>query len=130
MVSASKISIYHLQQYYCRTNQISSCCVSSVLKNRLVKKFSFTDLEKEEMVHLMPCLGDRKPSDLMDALLAVCPAGQQMPPLFINEFLCRIPGDIRRRLHTFSYRGHPCSCPSSRPYLVFPFQKLNCSYFN
>ena len=35
----------------------------------------------------MPSLGDRKPSDLMDALLAVCPPGQQMSPLFMNEFL-------------------------------------------
>ena len=52
------------------------------------------------MVHLMPGLGDRKPSDLMDALLAVCPAG---PPLFINETLRKIPGDIRRRLLAFSY---------------------------
>ena len=54
------------------------------------------------MVRSMPGLGDRKPSDLMDALLAVCPAGQQMSPLFINEFLRRIPGDVRRHLHTFS----------------------------
>lgn len=74
----------------------------TVLKSRLLKKFSYTDLEKAEMVRSMPGLGDRKPSDLMDAFLTVCPAGQQMSPLFINEFLRRIPGDVRRHLHTFS----------------------------
>ena len=54
-----------------------------------------TDFEKAEMVRSMPGLGDKKKqSDLMDASLAVCPSGQQMSPLFINEFLRRIPGDI------------------------------------
>ena len=75
----------------------------TVLKSRLLKKFSYTDLEKAETVRSMPGLGDRKQSDLMDALLAVCPVGQQMFLLFINEFLRRIPGDIRGHLHTFSY---------------------------
>ena len=51
----------------------------------------------------MPGIGDRKPSDLMDSMLAVCPAGQSMSPFFLNEFLHRIPGDICGHLHTFGY---------------------------
>ena len=47
--------------------------------------------------------GDRKPSSLMDSMLALCPAGHQMSPLFLNEFLRRMPGVVRGHLHTFSY---------------------------
>ena len=54
------------------------------------------------MVRSMPGLGNRNPSDLMVALLAVCPAVQQISPVFINVFLRRIPGDVRGHLHTFS----------------------------
>ena len=74
----------------------------TVLKSRLLKKFSYTDLEKAEMVRSMPGLGNRNPSDLMVALLAVCPAVQQISPVFINVFLRRIPGDVHGHLHTFS----------------------------
>jgi len=89
---------------------------------------SYTDLEKAEMVCSMPGLGDKKkPSDLMDASLAVCPSGQEMSPLFINEFLRRRPGDIYTDTLLLVIRT-PCSCSSSQPCLVFPFQKINGSY--
>ena len=48
----------------------------TVLKFRLLKKFSYTDLEKAEMVRWMPGLVDRKSSNIMDALLVACPAAQ------------------------------------------------------
>ena len=51
----------------------------------------------------MPGIGDMKPLDLINAMLAVCPAGKSMSPFFLNEFLRRIPGDIRGHLHTFEY---------------------------
>ena len=95
----------------------------TVLKSRLLKKFSYTDLEKAEMVRSMPGLGDRKPSDLMDAFLTVCPAGQQMSPLFINEFLRRIPGDVRGHLHTFS--SEDPRALAHQAYLVWFFHSKN-----
>ena len=55
-------------------------------KKPLLQKFSLTDLEKTETIMLMPVLGDRKPSDLMDALLFVCPTGQQMSPFSLMSF--------------------------------------------
>ena len=39
----------------------------------------------------------------MDSMLAVCRTGQSMSLFFLNEFLCRIPGDICGHLHTFVY---------------------------
>ena len=43
------------------------------------------------MIRSMPGIGDRKPSDLMDSMLALCPTEHTMSPLFLNEFLQRIP---------------------------------------
>ena len=59
----------------------------TALKLRLLKKYTYTDLEKAEMIRSMPGIGDRKPSDLMDSMLALCPTGHTMSPLFLNEFL-------------------------------------------
>ena len=47
------------------------------------------------MVSSTPGLGDRKASELIYAILAVYSPGQQMSPLFIDEFLRRIPEDVR-----------------------------------
>ena len=55
------------------------------------------------MIRSMPGIGDRKPSDLMDSMLALCPTGHTMSPLFLNEFLQRIPATVRGHLHTFAY---------------------------
>ena len=57
----------------------------TALKLRLLKKYTHTDLEKAEMIRSMPGIGDRKPSDLMDSMLA-CPTGHTMSPLFLNEY--------------------------------------------
>ena len=80
----------------------------SALKLRLLKKYTYTDLEKAEMIRSMPGLGDRKPSCLMDSMLALCPAGQEKSPLFLNEFLRRMPAVVRGHLHTFSHED-PCA---------------------
>ena len=74
----------------------------STLKLRLLKKY--TDLEKAEMVPSLPGLGDRKPSSLMDIMLALCPSGQETPPLYLNELLCKMPVVVRGHLHTFSHK--------------------------
>ncbi len=74
----------------------------TALKLRLLKKYTHTDLEKAEMIRSMPDIGDRKPSDLMDSMLALCPTGHTMSPLFLNEFLRRMPATVRGYLHTFA----------------------------
>ena len=76
----------------------------SALKLRLLKKHTYTDMEKAEMVLSMPGLGDQKPSSLMDSMLTLCPASQEKSPLFQNEFLCRMPAVVRGQLHTFSHK--------------------------
>ena len=53
------------------------------------------------MIRSMPGIGDRKPSDLMDSMLALCPTEHTMSPLFLNEFLQRIPANARGHLHTY-----------------------------
>ena len=75
----------------------------SALKLRLLKKYTCSDLEQAEMIRSMPGLGDRKPSSLMDFMLALIPAGQEMSPLFLNEFLHRMPLVVSGHLHTFSH---------------------------
>ena len=37
------------------------------------------------MIRSMPGIEDRKPSDLMDSMLALCPTGHSVSPLFWNE---------------------------------------------
>ena len=59
--------------------------------------------EKAKMIRSMSGIGDCKPSDLMDSMLALCPTGHTMSPLFLNEFLRRMPATVRGHLHTFSY---------------------------
>ena len=73
------------------------------LKLRLLKKYTHTDLEKAEMIRSMPGIGDRKPYDLMDSMLALCPTGHTMSTLFLNEFFRRMPATVREHLHTFAY---------------------------
>ena len=75
------------------------------LPSNSVLKYTYTDLEKTEMIRSMPGLGDRKvkPSCLMDFMLALCPAGQEKSPLFLNEFLRRMPAVVRGHLSTFSH---------------------------
>jgi len=45
-----------------------------------------------------PDLGDRRPSELMDALLSLLPPGEQPGDLFIGQFLRRLPADMRAQL--------------------------------
>ena len=44
------------------------------------------------MIHSMPGIGDRKPSDLVDSMLARCPTQHTMSPL--NEYLRRMAGTV------------------------------------
>ena len=87
---------------------------------RLLKKFTHTDLEKAELIQSMPGIGERKPSDIMDSMLAVCPTGQSMSPFFLNEFLRRIPGNTHGHLHTVGYED--ARSLSQQADLVWSFQ--------
>ena len=73
----------------------------TALKLRFLKKYTHTDLEKAEMIRSMAGIGDRKPSDLMDSMLALFPTEHTMSPLFLNEFLRRMPANVRGYLHTY-----------------------------
>ena len=55
------------------------------------------------MIRSMPGIEDRKPSDLLDSMLALWPTGHKLSHLFLNEFLRRIPATVRGYLHTFVY---------------------------
>lgn len=66
----------------------------TVLKNRLLETFSFSPAERADRLLNMPQLGDQKPSELMDTMLALL--GNHHPCFLFNHlFLQRMPEDIR-----------------------------------
>ena len=70
------------------------------LKSRLVQSFALTDYQRAEQFVRLPGLGDRRPSELMNTMLALLPSGH--PPFFLFKyhFLQRLPADIRGHLIT------------------------------
>jgi hypothetical protein len=51
--------------------------------------------KRAEKLFNMPPLGSRKPSDLMAAMLEVCPRGEEKAELFAFQFLQRLPSELR-----------------------------------
>ncbi len=70
----------------------------SVLKERLLLASQLTAVQMAEKVMKMPDLGDRRPSQLLAAMLEFCPPGQQASPFFRAAFLTRLPSSIRSHL--------------------------------
>jgi len=70
----------------------------SVLKERLLLASQLTAVQMAEKVMKMPDLGDRRPSQLLAAMLEFCPPGQQQSPFFRAAFLTRLPAAIRSHL--------------------------------
>ncbi len=54
-----------------------------------------SDFQKAEKLFLMQSLGGRKPSEMMAAMLEVCPRGEEKTNLFACLFLQRLPREIR-----------------------------------
>jgi hypothetical protein len=67
----------------------------TVLKQRLMASHQLTGYQRAEKLFQMPVLGARKPSDLMAAMLEVCPRGEEKTELFACLFLQRLPREIR-----------------------------------
>jgi hypothetical protein len=67
----------------------------SDIKNRLVASHQLTDFQKVEKLVQVSALGNRKPSDLMAAMLDTCPWGKEKSDLFACIFLQQLPREIR-----------------------------------
>jgi hypothetical protein len=65
------------------------------LKGRLMASHQMTSYQRAERLFAMPSLGARKPSDLMAAMLEICPRGEEKTELFACLFLQRLPRELR-----------------------------------
>jgi hypothetical protein len=67
----------------------------TTLKDRLLASHQMTGYQRAERLFAMPPLGARKPSDLMAAMLEICPRGEEKTELFACLFLQRLPRELR-----------------------------------
>jgi hypothetical protein len=67
----------------------------TVIKQRLLGAHLMTDYQRAEKLYLSPAIGDRKPSEMMAAMLEMCPRGEEKTNLFACLFLQRLPREIR-----------------------------------
>jgi hypothetical protein len=65
------------------------------IKQRLMAAHQMTSFQRAEKLFAMPALGNRKPSELMAAMLEICPRGEEKTDLFACLFLQRLPREIR-----------------------------------
>ena len=79
-------------------NNIPAVDPFEVLKLRLLEAHVLSDQEKMDALFQMGALGDRKPSQLLAAMLSVCPSGMEMQPVFQYLFLQRLPQTLRTLL--------------------------------
>ena len=68
-----------------------------LLKYCLVELFTPSVMEHLNSIIWQPELGGRRPSELMEALLALLPPGEQPGLLFKGHFLHHLPSDMRDR---------------------------------
>jgi hypothetical protein len=67
----------------------------TAIKERLLASHQLTGYQRAEKLFAMPCLGARKPSELMAAMLEICPRGEEKTELFACLFLKRLPSKLR-----------------------------------
>jgi hypothetical protein len=67
----------------------------TIIKQRLLGAHLMTDYQRAEKLYLSPAIGDRKPSEMMAAMLEMCPRGEEKTNLFACLFLQRLPREIR-----------------------------------
>ncbi len=67
----------------------------TIIKQRLLGAHLMTDYQRAERLYLSPAIGDRKPSEMMVAMLEMCPRGEKKTNLFACLFLQRLPREIR-----------------------------------
>ncbi len=73
------------------------------LRARLLAAHQLTDYQKVDFIKKMPSLGAQKPSELFAKMLRVCPRGQEGNIFFIQEFLSRLPKDLRLMLSGMNF---------------------------
>ena len=68
------------------------------LRDKLIAKFGKTRWQRAFALLDHPDLGDRRPSSMMEEMLALLPAGAQPDVLFLALFLRRLPPSMREHL--------------------------------
>lgn len=67
----------------------------TALKQRLLASHQLTDYQRIARLHKMEPMGGRKPSELLSAMLELCPRGQEANMFFTHLFLERLPAELR-----------------------------------
>ena len=67
----------------------------NALKERLLHSHQLTDIQKVDLLVDMPSLGDRKPTQLLAAMVEACPRGQENSVFMSALFLRKLPADVR-----------------------------------
>ena len=67
----------------------------TALKARLLDAHQLTDYQRVDQLLKMGDLGARRPSELLAAMLELCPCGQETSLFFTHLFLCRLPAKLR-----------------------------------
>ena len=73
------------------------------LKERLLRRFQPSPWQLAFQILHHPGLGDLRPSQLLDAMMALLPAGEQPGYLFKALFLERLPADMKDQLAAGNY---------------------------
>ena len=66
----------------------------TALKARLLDAHQLTDYQRVDQLLKMGDLGARRPSELLAAMLELCPRGQETSLFFTHLFLCRLPAEL------------------------------------
>jgi hypothetical protein len=67
----------------------------TLLKARLLASHTMSDLQKVDSLIDMPAVGDRKPTQLLAAMLEQCPRGEEDSIFFMGLFLRKLPQETR-----------------------------------
>jgi hypothetical protein len=67
----------------------------TTLRDRLLAAHQLSDYQRIARLHKMEPLGARKPSELLAAMLVLCPRGHEDSIFFVHLFLERLPAELR-----------------------------------
>lgn len=67
-------------------------------KRSLLSSHTLTDFQRVELLHQAEPLGSRKPTELLAAMMEICPRGHEASLFFTYLFIQRLPRDIRMLL--------------------------------
>ena len=76
----------------------------TALKTRLLDAHQLTDYQRVDQLLKMGDLGARQPSELLAAMLELCPRGQETSLFFTHLFLCCLPAELRIMLGEDDYQ--------------------------